>query len=274
MVQGLSAGQKRQLLDLVRKVMQHAIDGTRSFDDVCDGLESIIDDTTLDRVVKAPVRSATPDELIDTVSAFLEQYGGGQQGYQPSDIPEVPNFTPWGNNSKKKLLLAVYLPAKGRVSGLARTVDAWWDFIVPPTGITKHRWEELKSDSQHLRLVPGVKCNPGIRWVAFDPSAYQGKSPKYAIAQSAIDGTALAHAEVLMAAAQLPQWVSSWDGVESPYPNMTALQFCLNNRWSHTPYLNRSSTGVRLTLDAYDTLSSVRASYWASPLVEVLKNGS
>jgi len=206
---------------------------------------------------------ASPERQIEKTSAFLELHGG-QEGFRPSDIPAVPtNFIP--RTKTEVLLLAVYLPDKGRVKGFRRTFDAWWDFIVPPAGLTKWRWEELKSDSKHLRLAPGVEYKPGIRWVAFDPNAYQGKSPKDALAQSANDGTTLAHAEVLMVAAQFPSWASSWNGGNSPYPNMSALQFYWDTDWSRVPYLGRGGGSRQLKLSA--DWADFADSRWSSPVV-------
>jgi hypothetical protein len=207
---------------------------------------------------------ASPERQIEKASVFLDLYGGGQEGFLPSDIPAAPSFT--SRTKTEVLLLTVMLPDKGRVKGLQRTFDAWWDFIVPPVGLTKWRWEELKSDSKHLRLASGIKYVPGIRWVAFDPNAYQGKSPKDALAQSVNDGTTLAHAEVLMAAAQFPGWVSSWNGGKSPYPNMSALQFYWDADWSSVVlYLYRLDGSRQLKLDA--SWADGAGSHWLSPVV-------
>ena len=203
----------------------------------------------------------SPAQQIEKVSAFLELHGGGQEGFRPSDIPATPNFTP--RNETEGLLLAVYLPDKGRVKGFRRTFDAWWEFIVPPTGLTKWRWEELKSDSKHLRLTEGIEYKPGIRWVFFDPNAYQGKSPKEAFTLSALDGETLAHTEVLMAAAMFPGWVSSWDGGKSPYPNLSGLQFNWGSDWSYVPCLNRDGSGLLLSAGGDDDAYS----HWSSPVV-------
>ena len=204
-------------------------------------LQDIIEDkSTL--LVTTPSWYSSVDAQIEKVSAFLELHGG-QEGFMPSDIPDVPNFTP--RTKTEVLLLTVMLPDKGRVKGVRRTFDAWWDFIVPPAGMTKWRWEELKSDSKHLRLARD-EHKPGIRWVAFDPNAHQGKSPKQALEHVITHGTTLANAEVLMAAALFPEWVSSWNGGDSPYPNMYGYRFYWDSDWSHVPYLRRRGSRLEL----------------------------
>jgi len=221
-------------------------------------LQDIIEDkSTL--LVTTPSWYSSVDAQIEKVSAFLELHGG-QEGFMPTDIPAVPDFTP--RTKTEVLLLTVMLPDKGRVKGVRRTFDAWWDFIVPPAGLTKWRWEELKSDSKHLRLARD-EHKPGIRWVAFDPNAHQGKSPKQALEHVITHGTTLANAEVLMAVALFPEWVSSWNGGDSPYPNMSGYQFYWDTGWSVVPYLYRDVS--KLKLAAHD--AGYAYSYWSSPVV-------
>lgn len=204
-----------------------------------------------------------PNAQIKKVSDFLELHGGKKKGYRPSDIPAVPYFMP--RTKKEVLLLTVMLPYKGRVKGICRTFDSWWDFIVPPTGLTKWRWEELKSNSKRLRLAKGIEYKPGIRWVAFDPDAYQAKSPKQALALSLNDENTPAHAEVLMAAAMFPDWVNSWDGRESPYPLLSGFQFYRNPGWSMVPDLRRWLPESQIRLDAVNADSG--SSDYSSPVV-------
>ncbi len=247
----------------LRLIEDRFLNGTLDPVAVRRALQDIIEDKSTP-LITTPSWYSSVDAQIERVSAFLELHGGGQEGFRVSDIPAVPNFIP--RTKTEVLLLAVYLPDKGRVKGFRRTFDAWWDFIVPPAGLTKWRWEALKSDSKHLRLAPGVEYKPGIRWVAFDPNAYQGKSPRDALTQSANDGTTLAHAEVLMAAAQFSGWVSSWNGGKSPYPNMSALQFYWDADWSDVPYVCRwVDSGRKFNLLSDDAGYALGG--WSSPVV-------
>jgi len=223
-------------------------------------LQDIIEDKSTP-FVTTPSWYSSVDAQIERVSAFLELHGG-QEGFRSSDIPAVPNFTP--RTKTEVLLLTVMLPDKGSVKGVHRTFDAWWDFIVPPAGLTKWRWEELKSDSKHLRLARD-EHKPGIRWVAFDPYAHQGKSPKQALEHVIVHGTTLANAEVLMAMAFFPEWVASWDGGKSPYPNMSGYQFYLVADWSDVPSLNRWVGYRQLELSA--NWAGNAHGLWSSPVV-------
>ena len=186
---------------------------------------------------------------VERVATFLALHVGGASNRWPLVIPPVPvEFQP--QTATEVLLLTVNLPAKGTMSSLRRTFDAWWDFVVPPCGYSKLRWDEVKSDFRHLRVVPEVDHQPGIRWVAFDPSANHGKSPAMCQADP---GTVprLASAEVLMATALNPGWVASWDGDVSPYPNMAGLEAYWAGGWHYAPYLNRWDDEYRLRLAAH-----------------------
>ncbi len=230
----LSDEQKGQLADQLFEVTRVTAQGIRPFDQVRAALQVIIEGNFPDRTT--PLWYTSVEAQIEMVSAFLELHGG-QEGFTTTDIPAVPDFT--ARTTTEVLLLAVYLPDKGRIKGFRRTFDAWWDFLVPPIGLTKDRSNHVNSDSKHLRLLPTVKYVPGIRWVAFDPYTYKRTSPNDALSQAAIVGETLAHTEVLMAAAQFPEWASTWNIGKSPFPNMSTLQLCVDSAWSHVPCLDR-----------------------------------
>ena len=221
-------------------------------------LQDIIEDKSTP-LVTTPSWYSSVDAQIERVSTFLELHGG-KEGFRPSDIPSAPNFTP--RTKTEVLLLTVMLPGTAKKTGVQRTFDAWWDFIVPPAGLTKWRWEELKSDSEHLCLARD-EHKPGIRWVAFDPNTHPGKSPKQALGYIIIHGTTLANAEVLMAAALFPEWVASWDGDKSPYPNMSGYQFHWDTDWSRVPYVYRDGSEFRL----YSLSAGLTGPRWSSPVV-------
>ncbi len=247
----------RQLRELEDRFLNESLDPRKCRSTLQDIIEGKFATTA------TPSWSVSPEEQIEKVSAFLGLHGG-QDGFRPADIPSIPaNFQ--SRTDTEVLLLTVMLPDKGRVKGLQRTFDAWWDFTVPPNGLAKCRWEELKSDSKHLRLAPGVMYVPGIRWVAFDPNTYQGKSPEQALAQSKVDSTVLAHVEVLVAAALFSDWVASWNGSNSPYPNLSALQLHWNTGWSGVPYLSRWDGSRQLKLFANWADSAF--DHWSSPVV-------
>lgn len=185
-------------------------------------------------------------------------------------IPEPPaDFTP--HTSTEVLMLVAYLSCDGlhTEAGVERTNREWWDFIDPPKGHTKLRWEEFRSDPVYLRLVPDEtkpdevkKHHFGVRWVAFDPNANQGKSPRSCWNDPSIAPT-LASAEVLMAVALFPRWALSWNGASSPYPNMSGYQFFDGGDWNMTLRITPWVEPTLLKLNV--NLANSSQNSWSNP---------
>lgn len=248
------------------EIVKRVGNGSLDTDLVRKALQDIIEGKFLEKT-SAPIATYGVPSWYISPSAQLERVKRlnveRQWGFSESDFPSVPeDFRP--RTDTEVLLLVVYLPKRGKQSGPQRTFDELWQLTEAPNGYTKWRWEELKSDSEHLRLAPGYDHIPGIRWVAFDPNAYRGKSPKTAL-QSLSGDTRLAGTEVLMAALLFPGWASSWNGTDSPCPNLSGLQFYWNTDWSDVPCLSRWDDYRQLGLSA--NWADNADSGWASPSV-------
>ncbi len=260
----LTDAQRGQLLDMVTEVIRTAVEGDRSFDEVARGLKAISGKRPSATAPRNQAQWGSVESQVEVVKKFLEKYGEGAVGFRPSDIPAAPTVNP--RTESGVLLLTVFLPSKRGLNGLGRTFDAWWDFIDPPIGMSKYRMPQLRSGSKDLRLVRGLEYRPGIYWVEFNPVAHQGKATKFALAQSKIDGSRPAGIEVLMAAAQFPEWLSGWNGSSSPYPSMAGLQVHTSTGWTDVPYLKNWVSGQRqLTLAVWDALRNLWISEWCSP---------
>lgn len=219
------------------------------------------------------LRYRTPIEIVKQAEIFLQINGRGRKGFRPSDIPAFPTSEP---RTKRALLFpAIYLPETDEGSGLQRSFEKWWEYVVPPPGTIKHRVEGLKSGPDDLRLAPGIDYEPGVHWVEFDPVANQDMTSADVLAQSSTEGTSLAHVETLMAAAFYRAWVMNWNGKDSPYPNMSGLQVCTNGEWVDTPFLNRNrdKTGQNLlTMGLWGGRNKIWKKYWSSPEVRIIES--
>ena len=194
-------------------------------------------------------------------------------------IPEPPaKFKQ--RTSTEVLMLVAYLSCDNlhAMAGVERTNKVWWDFIVPPKGHTKDRWEELKTDPGHLRLITDEtnpdeikKHHSGVRWVAFDPNANQGKSPRSCWNDPEV-APKLASAEVLMAVALFPKWALSWNGASSLHPNMSGYQFFDGRDWNMTlcitPLVTPWVESTRLKLNV--NLANSSQDSWSNPTVREL----
>ena len=192
----------------------------------------------------APSWYVSPTRQLERVKQLNMLHGWG---FQDSDFPAVIGASLRDN---EVLLLAVYLPAKGRKSGLLHTFDELWDACESPTGYTKWRWPELKATAKLLRQAPRYDHTPGIRWVVFDPNAYHGLSSEAALKQSKTDGVRLAGVEGLIANLLFPTWATSWDGNKSPHPWLSGLQFYWDSGWSQSVYLRYWDGDRRVSVNA------------------------
>jgi hypothetical protein len=209
---------------------------------------------------------------IKRVEEFLDLHFGQRErerGKVSFDIPAVvPDFTP--HTPTEVLLLAVYLPRKGNRGGVQRTFDAWWDFILPPQGYHKWRYEELRSDSGHLQLIAG-KHRPGVRWVVYDPFANKDRNPAWCWEDEDLV-PALASSEVLMATALFPKLVAGWKfGLhQHSRPNLSGYKCLHGCTWAFAPFIslgeNPNGTEMKLGLNyAYENENNSVG--WVSPTV-------
>ncbi len=234
-----------------------------TIEDVLAGLQGIIEGIYPIRpAYPLPYQLVAPHRQIQRATEFLALCGGEVSTWS---IPEVPHFVP--RTSTELLLLAIYLPDEGELTGEQHTAKSWWDFIVPPIGFSKKLLHPLYSDFTQLRLVSGIEHRPGIRWVVFDPSANLGKSPKVCWEDPNVLPT-LAGPEVLMALAYFPEWVSTWADDCSPQPDLSGYQANSGSKWDYCPCFMRWDKGHELQLLALNAADG--STNWASPSVRDL----
>lgn len=253
----------RQQHDLFRRVREGSLDAefvSRGIQDIIEGKVAPATAAITHVLAKQPAWYVSPAEQLKKVEALNAAL---DWGFVTKNIPAIPGYRP--SDPNEVLMLAVSLPPKGRKSGLYHTFDELWNLIEAPDGYTKWRRDELKATSKLLRQAPDYDYTPGIRWVVFNPNAYHGKSPEAALDASKADGVDLAGVEVLMAALLFPDWIASWNGTDSPFPNLSGLQFYWDAGWSDVPYLDRWGGDRRLGLYAH--WADDRSDRWASPSV-------
>jgi hypothetical protein len=212
--------------------------------------------------VKLPSWYRSPADQIETVKKFIVQYAPGVEGFGAADIPAVPTAP---LDEDEVYLLVVNLPADGTRRSLDTTLDAWWDSVKPPEGLTRTRYAGTIADARHIRLRAGGDLVPGMRWMAFNPKACYGKSCNEAAKLVAAKEKTLAGVEVVQAVALFPDWAKSWNGSGSPCPNATAVQVKYEADWSGSLYVSRWDDGRELELGAH--FSGSVGSHWASPVV-------
>jgi hypothetical protein len=175
-----------------------------------------------------------PEQQVQKVQAFLDLHDVTLL------IPKTPYFRQ--RTPTEVLMLAAYLSGRMCVGGVQRTFDAWLDFIMSSGDHNKQVWEELKTNSQHLRLVDGVERKSGLRWIGFDPCANLDVSAKSCWNnQSKVP--VLASAEVLMAKAIFDKW--------DPNCNLSGYQFFSGRDWDMAPCITTRDVPGQLRVCAY-----------------------
>jgi hypothetical protein len=184
-------------------------------------------------------------------------------GFTDADFDAI-DLTPSSHSGLVVDVIAVYLPNQGKTSGVQRTFEELWD-IASSIQPNKWRYDSLKSDPKHLRLLDGIEHVPGIRRVTLDLGANWDTTS--GIRPMDVRGKDSAHAEILAAAAHFPNWVQAMDGERVPYVWMPGYQVTFPGReaWRHVPNLYWYSVDREVSLSA--SWDDGQHYYWAYPVV-------
>ncbi|MBL8159567.1 hypothetical protein JNJ66_03860 [Candidatus Saccharibacteria bacterium] len=167
-----------------------------------------------------PAWYVPPRKQLELVTFLNEQRGWGLTGLDELQVPD--GFMP--TTSSEVLMLNVSLPSHGTTEALHWTFDELWELITDPDGLPKRGLEWHGLATSGLRLSPVYRHDPGVHWVGFDPLAYRDMAALTAFEYAVAEGKQLAGSQVLVAALLFPGWIDSWDGEESPVPQLSALR--------------------------------------------------
>ena len=213
-------------------------------------------DSDIARIIKEPnlasaMYVAIQPKAVATVPSWYispeRQLERARQLWPNAVLPEPPKeFTP---RTKSEVLL-LHVPD---------SFDSLWDKVNVPTGYTKYRWEDVKSDKRNLRLAPNKREYTEPVWLAFDPEHGKGERPDSFWGQADC-----AASEVFSALIQFPEWSLAWFNGASA-PNLSGYQLKYDGNWSHVPCLGRWD--VVRQLELLDGWAGGRYGYWSSPSV-------
>lgn len=252
-----SIGQLDLLKDKQKEVLMYVKSGALSIDKALAGTQAILENEVILKASKVPKWYSQPEIQIHIAKTFYEKHGNGQIGYRPCDIDALALPKDELNEDEVYLL---YSPLKT----LHETFNSLCSDIRLLKGFEKRHWLEIKSDAEHLRMVPGTKFDNQCKWVIFNPKANQGKSPKQCIDNPVVDQE-LAHVHILMATNYFEGWATGWNGKKSPYPNISGIQLRHDSNWSDVPsYINRGNGHHRLGLCS--CCADCSNDRWSSPV--------
>jgi len=159
-------------------------------------------------------------------------------------------------------VLAVYLPAAGRMTGVQRTCAELWD-LAASRQPNSWCWDERKDGPKPVRLLDGVHQRPGVRRVTLDLAARWSQRP--GMRPIDVRGPTSAAAEILAAAAHFPAWVRAMDGEHVPYVCLAGYQVTVPTYevWRHVLCLSWSHIHRRINLS--DNWADYYQDRFASP---------
>ena len=194
----------RQQNDLFRRVRE----GTLDPEQVSRGLQLIIEGRSLIGGVFTSV-----GRQLELVREWNSQRGWGFTDQDFLNLGEPPA---WPESKLVAVVLDVQLET------IQKTFEEAWARIVSQKP-NSHRWEEMKTDKDHLRLYPGCRHRRQLSWRIIDLGANQDKSPEYI--QKQVNPEVLPHSAGLWAAALHPKWVRAMDLDAVPFVNIVGYQF-------------------------------------------------
>lgn len=157
----------------------------------------------------------------------------------PFEIPEIPEHLSVASDSESTeiILLDFCLPGLGDMSPTERTFKCLWKAIIAPDGYPKDHFPEwFQFDKRHLEMLSD--CEPGARWVLFDPNANATYDTITSLKK--LEAENPASYQVLIAALFFPNWVmSTAAGSINPQPVMAGCRLSGGNgRYYDSPILH------------------------------------
>ncbi|MFH1046770.1 MAG: hypothetical protein V1738_00560 [Patescibacteria group bacterium] len=149
-------------------------------------------------------------------------------------------------NSLLDIVVSVYLPTAYGTFSYAR------DRMRETFGEEFWQWEDAYAEisPDRVRWLDGVAVPlPGVRIEVVDLGANFDSENGMVPAEKR--GPHSAHAAVIYAAAQDPEWIQQMDGASVPYAIAAGLELDIPgyDRWSDSPFVHRDGDGARLNAD-------------------------
>ena len=208
-----------------------------------------------------------PEDQVEHVLKlnFTQKWGIPKSEF-PTRVPRFEQKTP-----TELLLLAIGLPDGNGMRSVERTFTEHLSVIrsqLSSRGCDIHCWDNLKTDPQHLKLVPGVTSKSGLQWVVFDYAAHWQSEEGHRVSDlwKSRDTANLASSEILSALMLFPEWGLNMNGASAPFPNLSGYRLDRNEINLH---IEKQSNAASLRLDARFT--NYRCYGSASPMVRYIE---
>lgn len=176
-------------------------------------------------------------------------------GFTKSDFDTLGEPPAWPKGRLCAIVLDVVL------NTIQQTFDEAFYFA---RSVQLYSWhsEDIKSDSEHLKLMPGIVRQRGLHWLAIDLGANYGKSPaKVSTPENAPDSA------ILWAASYFCEWVRAMDSVNIPQVWVPGYRLNVSNLapWTNVPLLYWFKADFEIQMQSLGELFS--REYWSVPVI-------
>lgn len=194
---------------------------------------------------------ATPLQQLEMIKRLNQERGWGFTAEDFSSLGEAPT---WPEDRLSVVILDASLYF------VQETFETAWK-LVKDTQPNHWRWDGLRSDSDHLRLLSG-EHQRGLQWQVLDLEANQNCQPEDV--RSAITSPSSA---VLWMAYYSPQWIQSMNGKDVPFVWIPGYEVTVPGYrpWCGVPLLYWKADGRQVELHAYGC--GDRGERWAVPVL-------
>lgn len=199
----------------------------------------------------------TPEQLFE---AFKARNTERKWGFSDEQIRQLCEQIPTLHKSTLQRLLTLRI----WLGELSFTFEELWSWNKDVHDAT-WRWDYLKSDKKHLRLLDGKLYGKqlSVEWVVIDVTTNRGEAPK-----DVRNPSTSPDVEIFAAAALHPDWPKAINYDTIPGVWLPGLQATVpgGDAWGHVPVLRRHDRKVHLHAGWDDG----RLSYYAVPVFREL----
>jgi hypothetical protein len=249
MTKFLSDEQYGQLQRRLAEVARRADQGTIPFASTMDRVQAIIEGRGFVGDLMHGL-FATPAQQLEMVKILN---GQRDWGFTEEDFIQLGQVPIWPDHSS--LTVAILEVSLNTVQ---QTFDTAWDLAANKQS-DKWRWEHLKSDTDHLRLLAGQNQR-GLKWRVVDLGANQDRKPIDVRTPETSPAAA-----ILWMAYYSPAWVQAMNGNDVPFVWITGYEACTPGAqsWQGVPALGwfADDRQVKLGATHYDD----QLGKWAVP---------
>lgn len=224
----------------VEEVKRRVDEGTLPFGSIMDGLQGLIQGRQDGR----PIWAISPKSQLALVHERNLERGWG---FTEADFKALGDPPEWPEGRFCTVVLDVSL------NTVQDTFEEAWYFVASAASAPSDSWrdEHIRSNPEHLRLLPDIEHRRGLRWQVVDLGAHWDKSGMGISPKDVRSSMTSPSSAILWAASYFPEWMQVMDGRSVPFVWLSGYQLATPHAeqpWWDVPVLHRMNKGeIRLS---------------------------